>query len=153
MRQHRPLFHLFLPLQTHTLQILQQISLWKMSIQYMVPGFELWNMSLLPQPLDQGSRQTSTCAHLLTLSRYFIACGKSYKWNLFALDDSTSSTFENLHSHIYSLACLRTGHGKLDECIHLLFIWSLPSFESFVLDLRNTFQNLISLGRTGMEKV
>ena len=93
------------------------------------------------------------CAHLLTLSRYFIACGKSYKWNLFALDDSTSSTFENLHSHIYSLACLRTGHGKLDECIHLLFLCILPSFESFVLDLRNTFQNLISLGRTGMEKV
>ena len=97
MRQHRPLFHLFLPLQTHTLQILQQISLWKMSIQYMVPGFELWNMSLLPQPLDQSSRPTSILFH-------YGCCGHA---RIFLLCRVTSLPVESHTNGIYLLLMIQ----------------------------------------------
>ena len=40
MGQPRPLF-IYFRLFKHTLQILQQIGMWKMCIQYMVTGFEL----------------------------------------------------------------------------------------------------------------
>ena len=52
-----PLFHLFSSLQK-TLQFLQQINVKNIHPVYgaKIQTQDLWNMSLLPLPLDQGSR-------------------------------------------------------------------------------------------------
>ena len=57
MGQQRPLFHVFLSFQTH-IQFSQQINV-KNVLQVYSDGIQtrdLWNMSLLPIPLDRGSR-------------------------------------------------------------------------------------------------
>ena len=41
-----------------------------MSMQYTVPGFELTTLSLLPLPLDQGSRPKCTFNVALTMLIY-----------------------------------------------------------------------------------